>query len=160
MFFNNLRKRTSHNFSRTFEWMRSFIEHIYSAASITTTFTPKLPTLAYSFHELVDEVSLNRCHSSRIAFINSEIIWHFGLRWFTLRPIKSHTCSIGFIWGTWQATEMWQLLPEFSYNASPVQSGVIVNYDGPVRQWMIIKMRYNVCVKHVVAVCNAIDVTF
>ena len=99
MFFNNLRKRTSHNFSRTFEWMRSFIEHIYSAASITTTFTPKLPTLAYSFHELVDEVSLNRCHSSRIAFINSEIIWHFGLRWFTLRPIKSHTCSIGFIWG-------------------------------------------------------------
>jgi hypothetical protein len=27
------------------------------------------------------------------------IFWHFGLRWLICRPVKSHTCSIGFISG-------------------------------------------------------------
>ena len=35
------------------------------------------------------------------------------------------------------------LLPEFSYNASSVQSGLIVHKELPVSQWMIIKMMYN-----------------
>ena len=35
------------------------------------------------------------------------------------------------------------LLPEFSYIASSVQSGLIVHKDLPVSQWMIIKMMYN-----------------
>ena len=51
-----------------------YSHHVYTKAS----------TLAYSFHELGDE-------SSRIAFVNSAIVWHCGSRWFTLRPIKSHT---------------------------------------------------------------------
>jgi hypothetical protein len=38
----------------------------------------------------------NHRHSSRIAFVNLAIFWQCGFRWFTLRPIKSHTCSIGF----------------------------------------------------------------
>jgi hypothetical protein len=40
-----------------------------------------------------------------IAFVNSAIFWHCRLRWFTLRLIKSHMCSIG----TWQSTGMCQL---------------------------------------------------
>ena len=51
------------------------------------------------------------------------------------------------------------LLPELSYNVSSVRSGVVVHKDGPVSQWMIIKMGYNMCAKHVVAVCNAFEVT-
>ena len=51
------------------------------------------------------------------------------------------------------------LLSEFSHHARYVQSSVIVYKYRPVSQWMIIKMGYNVCVKHVVAVCNAIWVT-
>ena len=51
------------------------------------------------------------------------------------------------------------LLPEFSYNASSVRSGVIVHKDRPVSQWMIINIGYKVCINHVVAVCNAIGVT-
>jgi len=45
LFFNNLRKRTSESFSRTFEWIygEALFVLIYSVASITTTFTPKLP---------------------------------------------------------------------------------------------------------------------
>ena len=47
------------------------------------------------------------------------------------------------------------LLQECSYNASSVRSGVIGHKDRPVSQWMIIKMGYNVCITHVVAVCNS-----
>ena len=54
LFFNNLRKRMSHTFFRTFEWMygkalsRTFTNHqVYAKAH----------TLAYSFDELGDEVS-------------------------------------------------------------------------------------------------------
>ena len=49
--------------------------------------------------------------------------------------------------------------PEFSYNASYVRPDVIVYNDRPVSQWMITKIGYNLRVKHVVAVCNAIEVT-
>ena len=41
----------------------------------------------------------NCCHSCKIAILNSSIFWHFGLRWLIFRPIKSHTCSIGFMSG-------------------------------------------------------------
>ena len=41
----------------------------------------------------------NCCHSCKIAVLNSSIFWHFGLRWLIFRPIKSHTCSIGFMPG-------------------------------------------------------------
>ena len=41
----------------------------------------------------------NSCHSCKIAVLNSSIFWHFGLRWLIFRPIKSHTCSIGFMSG-------------------------------------------------------------
>jgi hypothetical protein len=51
------------------------------------------------------------------------------------------------------------LLPEFSYIASTVWYSLIIPKDRPVSQWMIIKRGYNVYVKHVVAVCNAIEVT-
>jgi hypothetical protein len=34
----------------------------------------------------------------------------------------------------------------------------IVHKDQLVRQWMIIKIRYSVCVKHIGGVCNAIEV--
>jgi hypothetical protein len=44
------------------------------------------------------------------------------------------------------------LLSEVSCNASYVRSGVIVHKDSPVSQWMIIKIGYNVYVKHVVVV--------
>ena len=47
---------------------------------------------------------------------------------------------------------------ELSYNASSVWFGIIVYKDQPVGQWMIIKMGYNVCVEHVVAVFSAIEV--
>jgi hypothetical protein len=37
---------------------------------------------------------------------------------------------------------------------------VLVHKDRSVSQWMIIKMKHNMCVKHiVVAVCHAIEVT-
>jgi hypothetical protein len=54
----------------------------------------------------------NRCHSSRILFVNSAIFWHCGLRWFTLRA------RFGFISG--DMTGHWNmpislLLSEFSY---------------------------------------------
>jgi hypothetical protein len=52
------------------------------------------------------------------------------------------------------------LLPIFSYIASSVRSCGIVHKDRPVGQWMIIKMGYNRCAKHIVVVCNAIDVIF
>ena len=47
----------------------------------------------------------NRHHSSRIVFVNSAIfchltltiIWHWGLHWFTLQPIKCNAYSIGFV---------------------------------------------------------------
>ena len=51
------------------------------------------------------------------------------------------------------------LLPEFSYNASSKRFGVIVHKDHPVIQWIIIKMGYNVYSKHVIVLCNAIEVT-
>ena len=41
----------------------------------------------------------NCCHSCKIAVLNSSIFWHFGLRWLILRPIKSHTCTKGFMSG-------------------------------------------------------------
>jgi hypothetical protein len=41
----------------------------------------------------------NCCHSCKIAVLNSSICWHFGLHWLIFRPIKSHTCSIGFMYG-------------------------------------------------------------
>jgi hypothetical protein len=41
----------------------------------------------------------NCCHSCKIAVLNSSIFWYFGLRWLLFRPIKSHTCSIGFMSG-------------------------------------------------------------
>jgi hypothetical protein len=41
----------------------------------------------------------NSCHSGKIAVLNSSIFWHFGLRWLIFRPIKSHTCFIGFMSG-------------------------------------------------------------
>ena len=42
----------------------------------------------------------NCCHSCKIAVLNSSIFWHFGLRWWIFRPIKSHTCSIRFMSGS------------------------------------------------------------
>ena len=51
------------------------------------------------------------------------------------------------------------LLPEFSYNARSVRSGVIVHKDQPVSQRMIIKLRHNGGIKHVVTVCNSTEVT-
>jgi hypothetical protein len=39
------------------------------------------------------------CHSWKIAVLNLSILWHFGLRWLIFRPMKSHTCSIGFMSG-------------------------------------------------------------
>ena len=41
----------------------------------------------------------NCCHSCKMAVLNSSIFWHFGLCWLIFRPIKSHTCSIGFMSG-------------------------------------------------------------
>ena len=41
----------------------------------------------------------NCYHSCKIAVLNSSIFWHFGLRWLIFRPIKSHTCTIGFMSG-------------------------------------------------------------
>ena len=41
----------------------------------------------------------NCCHSCKIALLNSSICWHFGLRWWICRQIKSHTSSIGFMSG-------------------------------------------------------------
>ena len=41
----------------------------------------------------------NCCHSCKIAVLHSSIFWHFGLRWLIFRPIKSYTCSIGFMSG-------------------------------------------------------------
>jgi hypothetical protein len=35
----------------------------------------------------------------KITVLNSSIFWHFGLRWLIFRPIKPHTCSIGFMSG-------------------------------------------------------------
>ena len=39
----------------------------------------------------------NCCHSCKIALLNSSICWHLGLRWLIFRPIKTNTCSIGFM---------------------------------------------------------------
>jgi hypothetical protein len=92
---------------------------------------------------------------TRIEFVNSAIFWHCGLRWFTLLPIKYlYVVDWVNIRGHGRPLKCVNrlFLSEFSYNASTVWSDVIVNKDRPVSQWMIIKMRYNVCVKHVVAV--------
>ena len=34
-----------------------------------------------------------------VKFCNKLPLWHFGLRWLIFRPIKSYTCSIGFMSG-------------------------------------------------------------
>jgi hypothetical protein len=39
------------------------------------------------------------CLSCKIAVLNSSIFWHFGMRCLIFWPIKSHTCSIGFMSG-------------------------------------------------------------
>ena len=58
LFFNNLRKCSSHSFSRTFEWMygEAYGAHLPSSEYNHHAYT-KAPTLAYSLHELVDEAS-------------------------------------------------------------------------------------------------------
>jgi hypothetical protein len=56
--FNNLRKRTSHNFFRTSECMeKPFRTHLLSREYNHNVYA-KAPAHAYSFHELGDEASL------------------------------------------------------------------------------------------------------
>ena len=100
--FNNLRKQTGHNFFQ-YCWMnvwRSLIAHIYSVASITTRFTPKVRTrlLIPRTRRRIFSCG-DRRHSSRIAFVNAAIFWLYEIRWFTLQQIQSHLCTIGFISG-------------------------------------------------------------
>ena len=97
-------------------------------------------------------LSCGNHHSSGIAFVNTAIFWQCGLRWFTLRPINPHNV---LAWVHIRGHDIPLkcvnrfLLSEFSYNASSVWSGVIVHKDRPVSQWEIVKMGYNVCLKHV-----------
>ena len=51
----------------------------------------KAPALAYSIHELGCKATL-----MGIAAILPHPIWHCGLRWFALRPIKFHICMTGY----------------------------------------------------------------
>ena len=93
----------------------------------------KVSVLAYSFHILLGyeaSLLLESLPFFQNCICYSAIFWHYGLRWFTLRPIKSHTCTIGFISGGHGRPlkcVKCLLLPEFSYNASSVWSGIIVH---------------------------------
>ena len=62
----------------------------------------KVSVLAYSFHILLGyeaSLLLESLPFFQNCICYSAIFWHYGLRWFTLRPIKSHTCTIRFISG-------------------------------------------------------------
>jgi hypothetical protein len=54
-------------------------------------------------------------------------------------------------------SEMTPVYIHFDKSEAP-PSIFIVHKDQLVRQWMIIKIRYSVCVKHIGGVCNAIEV--
>jgi hypothetical protein len=67
---------------------------------MSTAFIVKLcNTPRHASHKTLNPFLGNCCHSCNIAVLNSSIFWHFGLRWVIFRPIKSHTCSIGFMYG-------------------------------------------------------------
>ena len=91
LFFNNWRKRTSHNFSKLLnECMEKPYRAHLPSSSRTHVCIPGNNRRSLSWE--------NRRHTSRIAFGNSAIFEHFcELRWFTLWPIKSQTYSIKFI---------------------------------------------------------------
>jgi hypothetical protein len=85
----------------------------------------------------------NCCHSCKIAVLNSSIFWHFGLRWLIFRPIKSHTCSIGFMSGDiaghriiWTASCCKKML----FNSRSMWSSVVVHEHWPVSERMIVEM--------------------
>jgi hypothetical protein len=75
LFFNNLRKRTSHNFFENF-WMKTEAHLISSQSYRTRLFIPRTRIRGLSCK--------NRRHSSTFALVNSAIFWHCGLRWFTV----------------------------------------------------------------------------
>jgi hypothetical protein len=90
----------------------------------------------------------NCCHSCKIAILNSSIFWHFGLRWLIFRPIKSHTCSIGFMSGD-------IAVHGIVWTAS---SGV-VHEHWPVSQRMIVEMGDYAWSEHIVMVILACQIT-
>jgi hypothetical protein len=82
LFFNNLRKRTSHNVFENF-WMKTEAHLISSQSYHTRLFIPRT--------RIRDLSCGNRRHSSTFAIVNSAIFWHCGLRWFTV----NHSCERG-----------------------------------------------------------------
>ena len=83
----------------------------------------------------------NCCHSCKIAVLNSSIFWHIGLRWLIFRPIKSHTCSIGFMSGD---------IPGH---------GIVWTASWPVSQRMIVEMGDYAWSEHIVTVFLACQIT-
>jgi hypothetical protein len=75
LFFNSLRKRTSHNFFENFR-MKMEAHFISSQSYRTRLFIPRT--------RIRGLYCGNRRHSSTFALVNSAIFWHCGLRWFTV----------------------------------------------------------------------------
>ena len=104
----------------------------------------------------------NCCHSSQIAVLNSSIFWHFGLRWLIIRPIQSHTCSIGLMSGdiaghgiVWTACCCKNML----YNSGFLWPSVVVHEHWPVSQRMIVEMGDYAWSEHIVTVFLACQIT-
>jgi hypothetical protein len=75
LFFNNLRKRASHKFFENFS-MKTEAHLISSQSYRIRLFIPWTMVRGLSCG--------NRHHSSTFALTNSAILWHCGLRWFTV----------------------------------------------------------------------------
>jgi hypothetical protein len=89
----------------------------------------------------------NCCYSCKIAVLNSSIFWHFELCWLIIWPIKSHICTIGFMYGdiachgiVWTAACL-KNVDQYGLYAP----NVVVHEHWPVNQRMIVEMERTHC---------------
>jgi hypothetical protein len=92
----------------------------------------------------------------------ASIFWHFGLRWSMFRPIKFHTCSIGFMSGdiaghgiVWTASCCKKML----FNSGSMWPSVVVHGHWPVSQRMIVEMGDYAWSENIVTVFLACQIT-
>ena len=103
----------------------------------------------------------NCCYSCKIAVLNSSIFWHFELCWLIIWPIKSHICTIGFMYGdiachgiVWTAACL-KNVDQYGLYAP----NVVVHEHWPVNQRMIVEMGAYAWSEHIVTVYLACQIT-
>ena len=70
-----------------------------SITNISTAFIVKFCNTPRHASHKTPKPFLGCCHSCKIAVLNSSIFWHFELCWLIIWPIKSHICTIWFMYG-------------------------------------------------------------